>query len=68
MKGTIISSAKMGFIMGGVAGLAIGFITAIQTRRMILVPITGMMMGCTFACIMGASSVIRADDIRHHAP
>lgn len=63
MRGTLISNAKMGFLVGAISGGTIGLYYAIQTRRMIMVPISAGMMGCTFAGIFGASSIIRAEEI-----
>lgn len=63
MKGNIVQSADMGFKMGGLAGVVLGIISAIRSRRMMDIPISGLMMGGMFACIGAISSVIRSEEI-----
>ena len=63
-KNNAVNGVKMGFMVGALAGLLIGSYSAIQTRRLISIPISILVSGTTFACIMGCSGLIHSDEGR----
>lgn len=52
----------MGAAVGGVAGTVFGFISYLQHRRLIYVPIVALSMAVSFGFFMGVGTVIRTDD------
>ena len=54
---------KMGGLVGGGFGAAIGTYQAIQMRNMAVIPLAMVGTGFTFGCTMGLSAVIRSGDM-----
>lgn len=52
----------MGGMVGGMFGLIVGVYSAVQTRRLLSIPISVIISGGTFGFIMGCGSLIRNDD------
>lgn len=55
----MLNGAMMGFMVGGLFGLAIGIYSAFQTRRLITIPMSILVSGTSFGFILGCGSVIR---------
>jgi len=55
----MLNGAMMGFMVGGLFGLAIGIYSAFQTRRLITIPMSILVSGTSFGFIIGCGSVIR---------
>lgn len=51
-----------GFAIGLLSGLGIGIVTAIQTKRLIFIPITMVGSGVFFSGVMAFGSLIRSAD------
>ena len=63
MKKTyFLYGGMQGFAIGCLAGLGIGAISAIQTRRLILIPISMIGSGLFFSGVMAFGSLIRSAD------
>lgn len=58
------TGAMMGGIVGGMFGLIVGIWSAVQTRRLLSIPISVLISGGTFGFIMGCGSLIRTDGTR----
>lgn len=52
-----------GFAIGLLSGLGIGIVTAIQTKRLIFIPITMAGSGVFFSGVMAFGSLIRSADM-----
>jgi hypothetical protein len=53
------NGAMMGFMIGGLFGFCIGIYQAIQTRRLLVIPISTLISGCSFGFLLGVGSSIR---------
>lgn len=63
MKKTyFVYGAMQGFAIGCLAGLGIGIFSLYQTRSLITIPISMIMSGAFFACVMAFGSIIRSAD------
>lgn len=60
-KSKAINGAMMGGMVGGMFGLLVGIYSAVQTRRLLSIPISILVSGGTFGFIMGCGSMIRND-------
>jgi hypothetical protein len=61
-KTYFIYGGLQGFAIGCLAGLGIGAITAIQTRRLLVIPMSMIGSGLFFSCVMAFGSLIRSAD------
>lgn len=59
-KNNAIQGAMVGAMVGGMFGFLIGVYTAMQTRRLISIPLSVLVSGGTFGFIMGCGSMIRS--------
>lgn len=57
----------MGFMIGGLFGFCIGIYQAIQTRRLLVIPISTLISGCSFGFLLGVGSSIRTETL-HNVP
>lgn len=64
-KSYFLMGGLQGFAIGLLAGLGIGIVTAIQTRRLIFIPITMAGSGFFFAGVMAFGSLIRSADLEY---
>lgn len=62
-KVNMLNGAMMGFMVGGLFGLVVGLYSAIQTRRLIVIPMSVLVSGGSFGFIMGCGSVLRSDTL-----
>lgn len=62
-KVNMLNGAMMGFMVGGLFGLVVGIYSAIQTRRLIAIPMSVIVSGGSFAFILGCGSVLRSDTL-----
>lgn len=63
MKKTyFIYGGMQGFAIGLLSGFGIGIISAIQSRRLIVIPISMIGSGLFFSCVMAFGSLIRSAD------
>lgn len=62
-KQYFIYGGMQGFAIGCLAGLGIGIISAIQTKRFILIPLSMIGSGGFFACVMAFGSIIRSAEL-----
>jgi hypothetical protein len=62
-KSNMLNGAMMGFMVGGLFGLVVGIYSAIQTRRLIAIPMSVIVSGGSFGFILGCGSVLRSDTI-----
>jgi len=65
-RGNMMQGAMMGFMVGGLFGFAVGCYSAFQTRRLLAIPISTLVSGCSFGFILGCGSMIRTDDLSQH--
>lgn len=59
----MLNGAMMGFMVGGLFGLVVGLYSAVQTRRLIVIPMSVLVSGGSFGFIMGCGSVLRSDTL-----
>jgi tetrahydromethanopterin S-methyltransferase subunit G len=62
-KMNMLNGAMMGFMVGGLFGLVVGLYSAVQTRRLIVIPMSVLVSGGSFGFIMGCGSVLRSDTL-----
>lgn len=62
-KTYFIYGGLQGFAIGCLAGLGIGAISAFQTKRLLVIPISMLFSGMFFACVMAFGSIIRSADL-----
>jgi tetrahydromethanopterin S-methyltransferase subunit G len=62
-KVNMLNGAMMGFMVGGLFGLVVGTWSAIQTRRLIMIPMSVIISGGSFGFILGCGSVMRSDTL-----
>ena len=62
-KTSFFYGGLQGFAIGLLSGLGIGIVTAIQTKRLIFIPITMVGSGLFFSGVMAFGSIIRSIDI-----
>jgi len=56
----------MGSLVGGSFGTIIGIWQAVQTRRLIVIPLSALMSGCAFGFFMACGTMIRSDEPLNH--
>jgi hypothetical protein len=62
-KSNAVQGAMMGFMIGGLFGFALGCYSAVQTRRLMAIPISTLISGCSFGFLLGCGSAIRNDEL-----
>lgn len=61
-KTYFLYGGMQGFAIGCLAGLGIGAISAFQTKRLMVIPLSMIASGMFFACVMAFGSLIRSAD------